>query len=185
MANPEQQAATQLANIEAATGLTPAAVAELVREAGIDKHGQIMTLLKTEYGLTHGNANLLATLARERLAGGPASNGDLLAAQYAKGKAALRPILDEIVAMAQGLGDDVEVVIQKTAVSLRRRKQFAVVRAASASRVELGLNLPETPPDERIQPTTGMCNHRVDVPDLDAVDDAVATWLSQAYEHAG
>lgn len=181
----DHQAATQLANIEAATGLTPARVADLVRTTGLEKHGQIVALLKDEHGLTHGNANLLATLAREHLAGGRASDAELLAAQYAKGKAALRPILDELTALAQGLGDDVEVVVQKTAVSLRRRRQFAVVRAASARRIELGLNLPATPQDARIRETSGMCSHRVDLHDVDAVDDTIADWLGRAYAAAG
>lgn len=122
MADPQEQAATQLANIEAATGLTPANVAELVRgrrrEARPDRHAP------QDRTWTHPRQRQPARCPGPRLpAGGLASPDDLLAAQYAKGKAPLRPILDEILAMAQGLGDDAEVAIQKTAVSLRRNKQ--------------------------------------------------------------
>lgn len=184
MATVEQQVATQLANIERDAGLTPSSVAEMVRAAGIDRHGQIIALLKHEHGLGHGHANLLATKAREILAGGPASAADLLDAQYAGAKAHLRPVHDRVVDLARGLGDDVEVVVNKTGVSLRRRKQFAVVRPVSAKRTELGLNLPATPDDDRVEPASGMCSHRMYLHGPDEVDGTVAGWLRQAYDHA-
>lgn len=186
MATPQEQAATQLANIERETGLTPAKVATMVTDAGLEKHGQIVAMLKSEHGLGHGNANLLSALARELLAGGPASDEDLLDAQYAGGKAHLRPVHDAVVGVGRSLGDDVEVVVQKTAVSLRRpRKQFAVVRAASTKRVELGLNLPETPDDDRVREASGMCSHAVDLHVSGDVDAAVEAWLRQAHDAAG
>lgn len=185
MVTPEEQVATQLRNIEEATGLTPTAVATMAREHGLEKHGQIVSHLKTEHGMTHGNANLLSALARELIAGGPAGDDELLAAQYAGAKQHLRPVHDELVAAARALGDDVEVVVQKTAVSLRRGRVLGVVRAASSTRVELGLNLPSTPTDERVRETTGMCSHRVDLHGVDDVDDDVAGWLRDAYDARG
>lgn len=181
MAAPEEQAATQLRNIEQSTGLTPPAVAAMATEHGLVKHGQIVAHLKREHGITHGNANLLSATARELLAGGPAGDEELLAAQYARGKAHLRAIHDELVAAARALGDDVEVVVQKTAVSLRRGRVFGVVRAASATRLELGLNLPQTPDSDRVRETSGMCSHRVDLRAVEEVDDDVARWLRDAY----
>lgn len=181
MATPEEQVATQLRNIEASTGLTPQAVAEMATAQGLAKHGQIMAHLKAEHGVTHGNANLLSAKARELLAGGPASDDDLLAAQYSGPRADMRAVHDEVVDTAQALGDDVEVVVQKTAVSLRRGRVFAVVRPASGTRVELGLNLPDTPADDRVRATSGMCSHRVDLHDPADVDDDVARWLRDAY----
>lgn len=185
MTTPQEQAATQLANIERDTGLTPAGVAERVRAAGLTKHGQIVTMLKTDHGIGHGNANLLSTKARELLDGGPARSEDLLAAQYAGPKAHLRPILDEIVTAARALDAGVEVVVQKTGVSLRRCRQFAVVKAASSTRVELGLNLPATPHDDRVEEVSGMCSHRVNLAHVDDVDDAVLGWLHEAGQGAG
>ena len=92
---------------------------------------------------------------------------------------------DEILAIARGLGDDVTVSVKKTGVSLRRRKQFALVEAPSSRRVRLGLNLAGTAPTERLRPATGMCTHSVDLTDPDDVDDEIATWLRQAYQLAG
>ncbi len=113
------------------------------------------------------------------------SDDDLLARQYAGPKAALRPTYDEIVTIARALGDDVVVSVKKTGVSLRRRKQFALVEAASNRRVRLGLNLAGTPATERLRAVTGMCTHSVDVADADDVDDEVVTWLRLAYDRAG
>lgn len=179
------QAATQLANIENGTGLKLDDFTREIAELGLEKHGQIVAHLKSEHHLGHGNANLIATLVRDELAGGPASAADLFAAQYAGGKQALLPIYEEVAAIATSLGDDVERVVQKTGVSYRRKKQFLLVQAPSTKRVQLGLNLPETPVDERVQETTGMCSHRVDLTSEGEVDDAVAGWIRSAYQTAG
>lgn len=184
MTDPGQQAATQLANIERDSGLTPTEVAELARAEGLEKHGQIVSMLKERYSLGHGNANLLAVKAREMMMGGPASTEDLLEVQYSGGKARLRSIHDEVVATARAFGDDVDVVVQKTAVSLRRSKQFAVVKPASSKRLELGLNLPETPADARVTETSGMCSHRVNLTRHGDFDDAARKWLRDAYDAA-
>lgn len=185
MADRAAQSATQLANIEASTGMTVADFTAAVSSTGLVKHGEIVKYLKADHSLTHGNANLVAHLVRESLEGGPAGDDALLEAQYSGGKAHLRNVLDAVLDTTAGLGDDVEVVVQKTGVSLRRAKQFALVRAASARRVELGLNLASTPGDERVSEAKGMCSHRVDLTSADDVDHDVVTWLRDAYERAG
>jgi hypothetical protein len=185
MPDPQAATATQLRNIERDTGRTIGQWADEIAAAGLTKHGEIVAYLKRDHGLTHGNANALAHQARQRRAGGPASEEQLLDAQYAGGKAPLRPIYDEVVLLAQALGGDVEAVVKKTAVSLRRAKQFAVVEARSAKRVRLGLNLRGVEPTARLAATTGMCTHAVDLTDIDDVDDEVASWLQAAYQQAG
>ena len=92
MPDPVAATETQLRNIEAATGMSVAAFAAAVAERGIEGHAKILAFLKTEYGLSHGNANAVALRVRERAAGGPASPDALLDAQYAGAKAALRPV---------------------------------------------------------------------------------------------
>ncbi len=149
-------------------------------DASLEKHGKAMALLKGDHGLCHGFANLVALRYRARDAG-PQTHDDLVDAQYVGGKAALRPILDRLVAEATALGDDVEVAPKKTSVSLRRRKQFAVVEAASAKRVQLGINLADAPATERLRAVGGMCTHRVDLAAIDDVDDELLGWLREAY----
>jgi hypothetical protein len=184
MPDPQAATATQLRNIERDTGRTIGQWAGEIAAAGLTKHGEIIAYLKRHHGLTHGNANALAHQARQRQAGGPTPDEQLLDAQYAGAKATLRPIHDEILLVARALGD-VEVSVKKTAVSLRRAKQFALVEARSAKRVRLGLNLPGFEPTARLVATTGMCTHAIDLTDIDDVDDEVASWLRTAHQQAG
>ncbi len=185
VANPSDQAATQLANIVASTGRSVDDWTEIVRASGVEKHGQIVAMLKGDHGLTHGNANLLARTVRDAMAGGPASTDELFAAQYGGGKAGLLPIHDAVAAITDGLGSDVERVVQKTGVSYRRARQFLLIQAPSSKRVQLGLNLPVTPPADRVAETTGMCSHRVNVTSVDEVDDDLAGWIAESYDAAG
>jgi hypothetical protein len=185
MADPAEQKRTQLANIERSTGRTVAEWAEIVGTTGATKHGEIVSLLKSAHGLTHGNANAMAAAVRELAAGGAASETELLDAQYAGTKAALRPIYDEIVLIAHSLGDDVTLLVNKSGVSLRRAKQFAVVEVPSSKRVRLGLILKGKQPTDRLVAVTSMCTHAVDVNDADDVDDELTDWLREAYTAAG
>jgi hypothetical protein len=185
MSDPEAQTAAQWRNIEAATGLTLEAFRAAIEAAGLERHGEIVAWLKTHEGLSHGNANLVALRVREAMAGGAPGTSKLLEAQYAGVKAAMRPVYERVAGVAQQVGPDVKVVIQKTGVSFRRARQFALVQAPSAKRVTLGLNLDATPDDPRIRAVTGMCSHLVELPDVASVDDAVAGWIRMAYERAG
>ena len=189
MPDPAAQTSTQLRNIEAAAGRTMADFAADVAAAGVAGHAQVIAFLKERHGLSYGNANAVALKVRELAAGGPPPSDSLLDAQYAGAKAALRPVAEQIVAMAQALGPDVQVVVQKTAVALRRKKQLGVVQAVSAKRLQLGLNLaPEAAGagGARVIATPGaMCSHRVDIAGPEDLDDALATLLRQAYDRAG
>lgn len=184
MSTPADAARSHLRNIECDTGRFVADWAQIVRETGLENHGQVVSYLKTVHGLTHGNANALAHAVRS-LDVGPATDGDLLDQQYSGGKAMLRPAYEEVVAVVRAMGDDVDVAVKKTGVSLRRRKQFALVEVPSTQRVRVGLNLPGVAATERLRATTGMCTHAVDVVDADDVDDLLAAWLREAYERAG
>ena len=186
MPDPAAATATQLHNIEQATGLSMADFAREVADRGIDGHAKIIAFLKAEHGLSHGNANAVAHKVRELAAGGPSPVDDLLEAQYAGPKAPLRPIYDQLRGLAEALGPDVEILVQKTGVAFRRRKQFGLVQAPSAKRVTLGLNLAESPADPRVVATPGaMCGYRVDLADVEAVDGSVQGWLAEAYDRAG
>jgi hypothetical protein len=185
MSDPASATATQLRNIEAATGLTLADFTKRVEAAGLEKHGQIVAYLKADFGLTYGNANLIATLVGQERDGGPKAPDELLEAQYAGGKAHLRPILDRVTAVATGFGADVDTVVLKTGVSFRRRKQFALVEARSSTRVQLGLNLDALPTDPRVVPMGGMCTHKVDLSEVAQVDESLERVVRDAYEAAG
>jgi hypothetical protein len=103
-------------------------------------------------------------------------------AQYAGDKAALRPMYEQILKTVRTFGTDVEVAPKKTCVSLRRSKQFAQIQAATKTRLDVGLNLKGVPAEGRLEPSTGMCTHRVRVESAKDVDGRLIDWLKQAYE---
>jgi hypothetical protein len=88
------------------TGKSLAEWTEVLAEAGLEKHGQMMKLLKGEHGVTHGYANTIVTLYRQQAAGGPPAKEDLVAAQYAGAKAGLRPIYEAVLKEVSEFGSE-------------------------------------------------------------------------------
>ena len=76
---------------------------------------------------------------------------------------------------------------KKTYVSLRRKKQFAMVGPATKDSVEIGLNAKDLPahPRLKVQPPGGMCQATTRITSAADVDDMLAGWLQQAYDSAG
>lgn len=166
--------------LQASTGRSMPEWFEVVAASGLEKHGEIVAWLKSEHGLTHGFANGIALQFRSRDAS--TDDADLIDAQYAGAKAALRPICDRLIAEAKALG--AEIAVKKTGVSLRRSKQFAVIEAPSAKRVQLGLQLKGDPTTDRLVTGNAMCSHRVDLATVDEVDDELLGWLRGAFARA-
>jgi predicted transport protein len=183
MATIEEQIASQIANIERTTGRSMADWIEIVRASGLEKHAQVVGMLKAEHDLGHGNANRIAIEAREADAGGAPSGEDLVASQYAGRNEALRPAYDAVAALVRGFGDDVELAPKKAYVSLRRRKQFGQVGPASGQ-LEVCLNLPGAEPNERLAAISGMATHRVRIADASGLDDELIGWIREAYDRA-
>lgn len=183
MTEPDKSMETMIANLEKNTGHDLDWWVEQVNRSGAEKLGEIVALLKSEHGFGHGYANLVAHTARERRAGGPASDDELVSAQY-RGKEHLLPIYERLRDAATSLGGDVEVAPKKTGVSLRRSKQFALIEPATKTRIDLGLNLRGVVGNERLREAGGMCTHKVAITSIDDVDDALLAWLHQAYELA-
>jgi predicted transport protein len=183
MSTVDDQIASQIANLERSSGRTLAEWTEIVRASGIEKHGEAVAMLKAEYGIGHGNANLVVIKAREAASGGPATDDELVHAHYSGRNAGLRAAYDAVVAAVRAFGPDVELAPKKTYVSLRRRRQFAQVGPA-AGQLEVCLNLPGHPGTERLRPTSGMATHRVRIAASSGLDDELVGWLREAYERA-
>lgn len=120
MATIDQATQTQIANIERSSGRTFAEWVETVRVSGLEKHGEIVTMLKRDHGFTHGNANLVALRSRE--AGDEVQGDDaLISSHYAGPNAALRSLYDRVIGEVRAFGPDVELAPKRTYVSLNRR----------------------------------------------------------------
>ena len=158
----------------------------IVKKTKLQKHGQILRYLKEEHGFTHGFANFVAlkTLKGDAASHDPA---ELVANQYSKGKESLKPIYDKLISVTKQFGPDVIITPKKDSVSLIRKKQFALIRPATKSRIDLGLKIKGKPTTDRLEdsgPFGAMCTHRVRLEQLTEVDQELINWLSEAYDKA-
>ena len=184
--SPEEMAASMIANLKEKTGKTLPQWLKLTKAAKFEKHGQIVKMLKTDHGVTHGFANLIAheTLNQDKPSQG---SGDLVDAQYAGAKSELRPIYDALINVIEKFGKDVEISPKKAYVSLRRNKQFAIIQPTTKTRVDVGINLKGIPPTDRLEASgsfNSMVSHRVRLESKQDVNAELKKWLKQAYEAA-
>jgi hypothetical protein len=184
----EKATQTQIANIQKKTGKTLDELVALVAASGLSKHGEIRDMLNRELGLGHGDANTLTHVALRGAATADAAEGPetVLDGIYVGAKAALRPIHEAIIAGIAAFGE-YETAPKKGYVSLRRKKQFAMVGPATNTRVEVGLNMKGVPGTDRLeaQPPGGMCSHKVKLTDGSQVDAELTGWIKQAFDTAG
>ncbi len=155
----------------------------VVKASGIEKHKAIIDFLKAEHGFTHGFANFVALKARSADAGSM-DDLDLMSNQY-EGKADLKPIYDKLREEMEKFGSDITITPKKDSVSFIRKRQFALVKPATKTRIDLGLKLKGIPNEGRLEdsgPFGAMCTHRIRIESLDMVDQEVIDWLKQAYE---
>ncbi len=183
--NPDKMVRTMIDNLPEKTGKSLPQWLKIVKAAKLDKHGQIVAMLKKDHGVGHGFANLIA---QQHLSGGKADSGDdLVAAQYSGAKADLKPIYDAVTKIVRSLGKDVEIAPKKTCVSYRRSKQFALIQPSTKTRVDVGINLKGVPAKGRLE-ESGSCNamvsHRVRLEKKSDVDAELKTWLRKAYDAA-
>lgn len=184
--SPEAMAQSMIDNMPEKTGRPLGEWLAIVASSGLEKHGQIVKHLKTEHGMTHGFANLVAH-EHKKAGAAPQTDDDLVAAQYAGAKAGLRPIYDAILERIEGFGDDLELAPKKSYVSLRRSKQFALVQPSTKTRVDVGIKFGDRATTDRLEASkswNAMVSHRVRITDIAQVDDELIGWLREAFEEA-
>ena len=108
---PEQAAQSMIDNLKDRTGRTLEEWFALLSTKHFGKHAEYMQFLKSEMGVSHGYANLIALKHRD--AGDGGAGEDPVVAQYAGPKQGLRSILDRIVATVEKMGDDVAMVTHR------------------------------------------------------------------------
>ncbi len=185
--SPEEMAAAMVRNLKEKTGKTLAQWLKIANGSKFTKHGELIKFLKSDHGMSHGYANLIAHETLQAKSGGPSSDTQLIDQQYAGGKAQLRPIFDALIGAVEKLGTDVVISPKKTYVSLRRNKQFALIQPSTKTRVDVGINLKDTAPTSRLEASgsfNSMVSHRVRITDKSEVDKEIISWLKAAHKSA-
>jgi len=185
MTSVEKALATQLENIQKRTGKSLEELKAVIDTSGLDKHGQLVSMLKTDLGMGHGDANTIVHWAR-RQEETPAEPEQVLNTLYVGKKAALKPIHEKILESLNQFGD-FEVSPKKTYISYRRKKQFCMVGPATNTQVEVGLNVKGLEPSERLKelPAGRMCNYKLRLSSVEEVDSDLVCWLKSAFDASG
>ena len=186
--DPEAQLASMSENLKANTGKSLDQWTKIARNSGKQKHGELVSWLKAEHGVTHGYANLIAhTTFKSDAASQTADGIDLVSAMFDGDKAALRPIFDALMKAIHAFGSDIEESPKKGYLSLRRKTQFATLHPSTKTRFDVGLKLKGTPASGRLEAAGSwnlMMTHRVRLESATEVDQQLIAWLRDAYQQA-
>ncbi len=183
--SPMEMKAAMIAGLPEKTGKSLEQWHKIVRSSKLSKHKDIVTFLKLEHGITHGFANMIALQFLESDSHTATDTSALLDAQYSGAKLEMRPVYEAILAAVQKFGNDVEVSPKKQYVSLRRNKQFAIVQPSTNTRIDVGINLKDTQPTNRLEAAgsfNAMVSHRVRISKTSEVNKELIGWLKKAYE---
>ena len=189
MSSLDQAVQTQINNIQKKTGMSLDELSAIVKKSGLSKHGEIRDMLKEKLGLGHGDANTLVHVVLQsdgtRAAEGKSEDA-VLDEIYSGAKAGFRPIHEKLMKEIQKFGE-FEIVPKKGYVSLRRKKQFAMIGPKTNTRFEVGINAKDFKKNARLleQPKGSMCNYIVNLSDAKEVDAELVSWIKSAFEGAG
>jgi hypothetical protein len=178
----DKATATQLANIEKRMGKSLSELTRIIKKSGLSRHGELVALLKKDLGMGHGDANTLVHYARgSDAAVSPAA--DPLEMIYAGPKAHLGAIHNALMTAIERFGP-FEIAPKKGYVSLRGKKQFAMIGPATNSQIEIGLNMKGVKGTARLieQKPGGMCQYKVRVSGENEVNQELLDWLRRAYD---
>lgn len=173
---------TMINNMPEKTGKSLEQWKTLLKTKSFSKHSEAVNFLKKEHQVTHGFANTIVTLSKEE----NNTPTDLVETQY-KGKETLFPIYEQLLTVVKKFGEDVVITPKKASVSIIRKKQFALIKPATKTRIDLGLKLKDVPITDRLEnsgPFGTMCTHRVRISSADEVDSELIKWLKEAYQKA-
>lgn len=189
MSSLDKAVQTQLDNIQKKTGMTLAQVSALAQKSGLSKHGELRDMFKEKLGLGHGDANALvhAILKSDGASAAQGKDEDAVLDEiYSGAKAGFRPIHEKLMKEITKFGE-FEVAPKKGYVSLRRKKQFAMIGPKTNTRFEVGINAKDLKKNARLveQPAGSMCNYIVALTDAKEVDAELIAWIKSAYEGAG
>jgi len=171
---------TMITNMPEKTGKSLDQWKLILKEKSFAKHSEAVKFLKEEHQVTHGFANTIVALSKDQ----NETTDDLIQNQY-KGKESLLPIYEKLLSVVKSFGDDVTVTPKKTSVSIIRKRQFALIKPATKTRIDLGLKIKDKPTTDRLEnsgPFGTMCTHRVKLSNEGEVDNELVAWLEEAYQ---
>lgn len=186
MATPEEMLQTMINNMPEKTGKSLDEWRAMLQTTDLQKHGEIMKLLKGEYGVTHGFANTISQLyLKPQLLDKKPTDGNA-DAELLEGKEAIAGIFNKVKSQFEAVEGDVEFSYKKTYISLRTpKKQFALLQPSTKTRVDVGLNLKGVDPEGAIEAAgswNSMVTHRVKLTEVDQVDSVLSSWIQRAYD---
>jgi len=187
-----------VANMKTKTGRSLEEWVAFVKSKGPKMEEARRDWLKDEHGLGTNYASWIA----QRSAGKGEDDTDpekylveaekYVEEQYPDKKAALRPIYEKLLDEGLALGKDVRACPCKTMVPLFRNHAIAEIKAATRTRVDLGLalgkyagKLPKRLIDTGGKAKKDRITHKIEIGAVAEVDAEVGRWMKRAYELDG
>ncbi len=174
-----------VAGLKSETGRDLNSWVAVLRKMGLPSRKEQVAWLIAEHKLGRTVSNRIAAVA----AGAATDYHDqegLLEAMYAGPKAALKSIYEKLVAIGRGFGPEFSLYQCAGQTTFKRNRQFAWIKPATRTRVDLGLALPGIEPQGRLLPVKGSNDKdrvrlRIELTDVEAVDGEVEQWLYRAW----
>lgn len=165
----------------------------LTRASGPPTEKERREWLKKEHKFGTNSASWIAERAEGKGAEEDSPEAYLQAAErwvdamFSGPRAALRPLYDQLLKLALSLGKEAKASPGKTVVSLYRNHVFAGIKAATNTRIDLGLALGNMKTPRRLIDTGGYekkdrITRRIEVKSKADINDELKRWLKKAYE---
>lgn len=187
----EKATQTQLSNIQKRTGKTLKELTNSVQNSGLEKHSEIREYLIKEFHLGYGDATVLAGYAKKTMDPENAikesmSIEEILDNFYSGPKAGLRPIHERVMEKVAKIGE-FTITPKKTYLSLRRKRQFAMIGPGTNTLIDVGLNMKGIKETDRLIALKpgGMCQYKLRLSSEEDVNQELIAWIRKAYESAG
>jgi len=189
MTSPSDMMDSMTDNLKTHTGKTLEEWVEHVLASDLDPLDQksVRNWLKKEHGVLQNSQWTIADAAARAAGWVRPSVEGYIDSQYQGQKAALRPIFDALREIIEGLGEDISVEGRNGYTPFVRKRQFAAVRAATKTRIDLGLRFKEEPQSELLSKKSlpGQSTHKIGLSSLEDITDELRDLIRLAYEQNG
>lgn len=177
-----------LKNITEITGKTESEIKTLLVSSKLIKHSEIRAMFMEKLDLSFGFANTLALIITKSdgasLAEGK-SMDELLDEIYSGKKAQFLVFHEIVMGKIETMGP-FEIAPKKGYLSLRVKKQFAMIGPKTNTRMEIGLNINGIDGTDVLlaQPKGSMCKFIVKISTQEDLTADLFKWLQEAYNQA-